>query len=172
MTYKEELIQAMKICSEYSNAIFLGQEACYFYGTMQEIPCNKIIEMPIMEDAQMGMSIGLSLAGYLPISMYTRMDFLILTMNQLVNHLDKIEEMSHGEFKPKVIIRTVVGGGKPIRWGVQHTQDFSSLFQNCLHNVDVVVLKSASDIVPAYREALSSKRSTMLIEYKELYATS
>ena len=57
----------------------------------------------------MGISTGLALQGYIPITCYPRFDFLILAMNQLVNHLDKIRHMSFDEFKPRVIIRTSIG---------------------------------------------------------------
>ena len=53
----------------------------------------------------MGISTGLALSGYVPVTCYPRFDFLLLAMNQLVNHLDKIRVMSNNEFQPKVIIR-------------------------------------------------------------------
>ena len=65
------------------------------------MPSKKKIETPVFEDAQMGMSIGLSLEGFIPITCFPRFDFLILAMNQLVNHLDKIRFMSRGEMRPK-----------------------------------------------------------------------
>ena len=43
-------------------------------------------------------------------------------MNQLVNHLDKIEIISKGNFKPKVIVRVLVGSKKPLDAGLQHTK--------------------------------------------------
>jgi hypothetical protein len=45
------------------------------------------------------MSIGLAMQGYVPITCYPRFDFLILAFNQLVNHLDKIRQMSPYAFK-------------------------------------------------------------------------
>ena len=62
----------------------------------------------------MGISTGFALAGYLPITTYPRFDFFILSMNQLVNHLDKIKIISKGNFKPKVIVRVLVGSKKPL----------------------------------------------------------
>ena len=65
----------------------------------------------------MGMSLGLAMNGYIPITCYPRFDFLILAFNQL-NHLDKIRSMSWNEITPKVIIRTL--RSKPLD-GVQNT---------------------------------------------------
>ena len=169
MTYKDELIAAMNMLSEEDRVIFLGQEADTFYRTMSDIPKDKIIVMPVMEDAQMGISIGLSLAGYLPISLYTRMDFFLLAFNQLINHLDKIEEMSNGEFRPKIIIRVVIGETKPLDPGPQHTQDFSSILKQTLKNINVIVLENIEDVIPSYKNALQSKKSSILIEKRDLY---
>ena len=99
---------------------------------------SKKIELPLIEDTQMGMSIGLSLEGYIPISIYPRIDFLIIAMNQLVNHLEKIEEMSCGQFKPKVIIRTAIGSTKPLYPGLQHCSDYSDALKCILKNVNVI----------------------------------
>lgn len=171
MTYKDELIRAMGILAKDERTIFLGQEISsnQFYKTMGEVPVDRMIELPIMEDAQLGMSTGLSLQGFIPVSLFTRMDFFLLSMNQLINHLDKIEEMSHGDFAPKVIIRTVVGEHSPMDCGPQHTQDFTDMIRLGVKNINVVKLTEVSEIVPAYEEALRSNRSTLLVEVKELY---
>lgn len=172
MTYKEEIIKAMKYLSENEKVIFLGQGVNYggcIYNTLSDIPEDKKIELPIMEEVQMGISIGLSMQGYIPVTIYPRMDFLILAMNQLINHLDKIEEMSKGEFKPKVIIRTIIGAKHPLNPGVQHCQNHTDLFKCCLKNVNVVKLEHAEDVVKAYTDALDSDKSTLIIEDRELY---
>ena len=171
MNYKNELIKAMGMLAKDDRTIFLGQEIVtnQFYKTMGEVPVERMIELPIMEDVQLGMSTGLSFMGYIPISLYTRMDFFLLTMNQLVNHLDKIECMTCGDFKPKVIIRTVVGEKFPMDCGPQHTQDFVPLLSVTLVNTKVMPLYEPHEIIPAYEEALLSDKSTVLIEYKEMY---
>jgi len=115
------------------------------------------------------MSIGLSLEGYIPVSIYPRIDFLIIAINQLVNHLDKIEKMSCGQFKPKVIIRTAIGSTKPLNAGLQHTSDYTEALKYMVKNIDIVKLVKVKDIVPAYKKALKSEKSTLLIEIVDLY---
>jgi pyruvate/2-oxoglutarate/acetoin dehydrogenase E1 component len=172
MTYKDEIIKAMDLLSKNDNVLFLGQGVNYggcIYGTLNNIPIDKKIELPVIEDTQMGMSIGLAMEGYIPVSIYPRMDFLLLAMNQLLNHLDKIEGMSRGIFKPKVIIRCLIGGTKPLYPGVQHCKDLTEMFRCSLINIDVVKLEKKEDIVPAYIKALESNKSTLLIEVRDLY---
>ena len=92
-------------------------------------------------------------------------------MNQLVNHLDKIRAMSSNEFQPKVIIRTSIGSKIPLDGGVQHTQDYTSLFKDTLTEVDVVLLNDKKNIFKNYKKAYERKdnKSTLLIEYGDKY---
>ncbi len=132
--------------------------------SFENIPLERRIELPVAEDMQMGMSIGLSLEGLIPVSVYPRIDFLILATNQLINHLDKVEEMSHGEFKPKVIIRTQIGNTKPLYPGIQHCSDYTDALKVLCKNIDVVKIKTAEDVLPEYKRALQSERSSILVE--------
>ena len=113
MKYKEELIKSMNWLSKKSNTVFLGQSVSYsgnaIFNTLREVDDSKKIELPVFEDLQMGISTGMALNGFVPISCYPRFDFLILAMNQLVNHLDKFQTMSELIYKPKVIIRVAIG---------------------------------------------------------------
>lgn len=173
-TYREEVIRAMEMLAANGRVLFIGQDVIYsgvsmIHETLKNVPRSQKIELPVAEDMQLGMCTGLALAGYIPVSIYPRMDFLILASNQLANHLDKIEEMSCGQFKPKVIIRTVVGSKKPLHPGAQHCQDHTRALECLVPNIDVVKLGIAEIIVPAYKAALGSERSTILIELAELY---
>ena len=176
MSYKEELTKAMTWLGEQPNTIFIGQSVIYpgqaMFPTLEGVPLDRKIELPIMEDAQMGISIGLSLAGYIPISIYSRMDFLLLAMNQFVNHLDKIAIMSHGEFIPKVIIRTMVGSHRPLDGGLQHTQDYSVSLNGewgFIPHIRIYQIGSAQSAVQYYQEALVSSQSCLMVEYGEKY---
>lgn len=168
MNFKEELAKAMSWLGDNSRTILIGQSVAYpghlLFSTLEHIPMPKRIELPVTEEMQMGLSIGLALEGFIPVSIYPRIDFLILASNQLVNHLDKVEQMSHGEFAPKVIIRTMIGSISPLNPGPQHSQDHTEALRLMLTNTDVVKLTKAEEIVPAYQRALESPRSTILVE--------
>lgn len=172
MTYKGEIRKAMELLAKDERAVFLGQTVSYpgstIWGSVKEIPEEKRIELPIMEELQMGISTGLALEGFIPVSVYPRIDFMILATNQLVNHLDKADELSRGQFKPKIIIRTMIGSKDPLYPGPQHCQDHSEAYKLMLTNVDVIKVDRVGDIVPAYEKALKSDRSTLIIETSSL----
>jgi pyruvate/2-oxoglutarate/acetoin dehydrogenase E1 component len=173
MNYRDNLRAAMNEIAKCPRAIFLGQSIRYggneISKTLADIAEDRKIELPLIEDTQMGIAIGLSLQGYLPISVYPRFDFFMLSINQLVNHLDKIYSMSKGKANPKVIIRVAVGSKFPINAGAQHTQDHSKTFRRMLSNVDLVNLRDSSNIIKEYLSAINSARSTILVEYYEKY---
>lgn len=177
MKYKEELNRSMEWLSTKEDVIFLGQ-ACRVGGhaissTLEKVPLEKRVELPVFEETQLGMSTGMALAGYVPVTLYPRFDFLILACNQLVNHLDKIREMSEYEMQPRVIIRVSVGAKNPMDAGPQHTQDHTEAIKKMLTDVNVVELREAEDIFPAFKEAYEREdsKSTLLVEYGEYYAT-
>ena len=175
MKYKDELIRAMEFLAQDQRTIFIGQSVKFsgnaIFNTLESIDDSKKIETPVFEDVQMGLSTGLALNGFVPITCFPRFDFLICASNQLVNHLDKIEYMSKGTMKPRVIIRTSIGPKTPLDGGPQHTADYTDAFKKMLTNTNVVSLEEPEDIFPAYEEALLGNdfHATVLIENGGFY---
>jgi pyruvate/2-oxoglutarate/acetoin dehydrogenase E1 component len=176
MKYFDELKRAMDFLAEKENTVFIGQAVEYagtaMSNTLKEVPRVKLLEMPVAEEFQMGITVGMALDGKIPISIFPRWNFLLLGVNQLVNHLDKISEYSHGEFKPKAIIRTGIGSERPLHPQAQHVGDFTEAFQLMLKNVDVIRLTEPDEIFDAYRFAYerTDGRSTVLVEYGDFYS--
>ncbi len=173
MKYKQELIRSMNWLSKKKDTIFLGQSVNYtgnaIFNTLKEVDEKKKIELPVFEELQMGISTGMALEGLTPISCYPRFDFMILAMNQLVNHLDKMQIMSEGLFKPKVIIRVAIGSKKPLNGGVQHTQNYTGVMKKMLTEVNVVLLKDPKKIFNEFKTAYKAKYSSLIIENADYY---
>jgi len=171
MKYFDELKRAMERLAQKQDTLFLGQAVKYegtaMTNTLRDVARPKLLEMPVDEELQMGLSIGLAINGTTPISIFPRWNFLLLATNQLVNHLDKLPIYSHGEFNPRVIIRTAIGSERPINPQIQHTGDFSDGFQLMLKTVDVIRLEEPEEIFNAYQFAYERKdnKSTILVEY-------
>ena len=174
--YVDNLTKAMELCMADPSTIFIGQQIVYYGNpmskTIEGLPKERMIETPVMEETQMGMTLGLAMTGHRVVSFYPRWDFLILAANQLVNHLDKLEAMSDGEWKPNVIIRVGKGSDKPLAPGHQHKANYTEPFRQILTNVTVRDLKSPDEILPAYKTALLQGGVHILVEYPELYYAS
>jgi pyruvate/2-oxoglutarate/acetoin dehydrogenase E1 component len=171
--YVDALTHSMKLCMDDPTTVFIGQQIRWYGNpmskTIEGLPKERMIETPVMEETQMGMSMGLAMRGHTVVTFYPRWDFLILAANQLVNHLDKLDAMSDGQWKPKVIIRVGKGSDKPLDPGHQHKADYSDAFNQILKYIPIVKLDSYNKIIPAYEDALQRNGSTILVEYPELY---
>ncbi len=175
LRYFDELKRSMEYLAEHPQTVFLGQAVAVpgtaMFNTLKAVPEQKSWELPVAEEMQMGMSIGLALDGLIPVSVYPRWNFLLLAINQLVNHLDKIPGISDGGYRPKVIIRTGIGAESPLHPQLQHVGDFTKGFKLILQDIDIVRLEDPEEIFPAYQRALERDdgRSTILVEYGDYY---
>ncbi|NCG27696.1 MAG: hypothetical protein GWP42_09160 [Verrucomicrobiales bacterium] len=173
MNYKEQGFKGMELLNSHPKTIFIGQ-AVEYKGTslthqVNKFPKDKLLELPVAEELQAGMALGLALEGYIPVSIYPRMNFIILAMNQIVNHLDKWEAMSVGQSKPKIIMKAVVGSQYPLDPGHQHKANYAECFKSACTNINVVELLYPEQVLPAYEQALNSDISTIIIEHGDLY---
>jgi pyruvate dehydrogenase E1 component beta subunit len=137
-------------------------------GTLSDVPSTQKIEMPIAENLMVGLAIGMSLEGYLPVVYFERHDFMLVAMDAIVNHLDKIHRISHGEFKPKVILKTVVDDGGLFYSGPTHSQDFTEAFKKIV-NFEVLDAHSAQELVNMYEFAMSTQNPVMIVEHKKYF---
>lgn len=169
MTYREVIIESMGWLGEQPDTIFIGQTVgcpgSYMYGSMEKVPIEKRIELPVAEEMQMGMTLGLALRGFCVVSIYPRIDFLVLALNQLVNHIDKLPEMSEDKMKARIIIRTSVGPRTPLDGGPQHTNDHYEALRLMLKHV--VVHRALTET--SYRRAYQMHGVHVFIEEGSWY---
>ena len=143
--YSKEVEKSMQFLARNKEVIFLGQSVVYpgnlLYKTLTQVKEAKKIELPVFEEVQLGMSIGMAMNGLFPITCFPRFDFLLCAMNQLVNHADKIKLITNNEYSPQMIIRVLVGAKKPLDGGEQHTQNYVNEIKKMLKTIVVWDLK-------------------------------
>ena len=170
--YQEEIKKAMNWIAQQDKSIILGQSVAFAgtgcYDSLVEVPSNKKMELPVAENLQMGLSIGMALNGFIPLSVYPRWNFLLCATDQIVNHLDKLSQINPA-CNPKVIIRVVVGSEKPVDPQEQHKGTFSDAFRLMAKNIDVVELDTIESIMPAYQHAYlrEDNKSSILVEFSD-----
>jgi pyruvate/2-oxoglutarate/acetoin dehydrogenase E1 component len=171
MSYLKEIQRSMKFLSQNNKVIFMGQSVVYpgssIFVSLKDVPSSKKIELPVIEEVQTGMSIGMALNGYIPVSCYPRFDFLILAANQLVNHLDKIDYLTNDNFTSKIIIRTMVGSTKPLNAGLQHTQDHTNALKQLMKYSSVIKLNKKDEVFKNYKNAISKKNKKKVFIFIE-----
>lgn len=171
MKYLEEVDKGMKLLAE-NGTIIVGQAVRYkgHAITRQAFfwPEEKRIELPVAEEMQTGIALGMSINGDIVVSIYPRMNFLICAANQILNHLDKWEAM--GCKKPHVILKAVVGSEYPLDPGHQHKADWSHELKTMCENIKVYNLLYPHEIYSAYSHALKHRGVYLLIEHGDLYS--
>jgi pyruvate/2-oxoglutarate/acetoin dehydrogenase E1 component len=115
----------------------------------------------------------MAIAGMIPISTIPRWNFLLMGVDQIVNHLDKFITMSEGRCRPKVIIRVAVGSEQPVDPQCQHKGNFTDAFRLMLQNIEILQLDEPHQIMPAYEKALMREDgvSTILVEFADYCKT-
>ncbi len=165
----------MDFLAQDSRTVFIGQAVevagTAMSNTLKDVSLAQRLELPVAEEMQMGMSLGMALQGLIPVSIYPRWNFLLLAINQLINHVDKIDAMSSGGYRPKVIIRTGIGSERPLHPQHQHVGDFTDAIQRMCTTIEVIRLEEPEEIFPAYEKALlrEDRRNTILVEYGDYY---
>ncbi|MFA5863270.1 MAG: hypothetical protein WC975_01130 [Phycisphaerae bacterium] len=171
MKYKDALKQAMETLAADRRVIFIGYNIAAgsrAYGTLADVTKDKCIEMPVAENLMADLAIGMAMEGFKPVLFFERHDFMLNASDALVNHLDKMKELSGGAFTAPVIIRAAVGGTTPIYPGLQHIQNFTDVFRKVIR-FPIYELKTADDILRRYSEALEAGEPVMLVEERNLY---
>ena len=175
MKYFDELKKSMNYLARNEKTIFIGQAVevpgTAMSNTLKGINPKKLLELPVAEEMQMGITTGLALDGNIPVSIFPRWNFVLLAMNQLINHLDKVNIMSNNGFKAKAIIRTGVGSQRPLHPQHQHIGDFTDMVRKMCSSLDVIQLNEPEDIFPSYEKALNRDdgRSTILVEFGDYH---
>lgn len=175
MKYFDELKRSMEFLAQDPRTVFIGQAVAVpgtaMTNTLKDVAREKLIELPVAEEMQMGMTLGLALGGAVPVSIYPRWNFLLCAINQLVNHLDKVQVMSNGGYRVKAIIRTGIGSERPLHPQHQHVGDFTAAIQSMCTTIEVIRVAEPADVFPAYEKALlrDDNRSTIVVEYGDYY---
>ena len=176
MKYFDELKRSMDFLARDPRTVFIGQAVAVagtaMTNTLKDVPEVKLIELPVFEEMQMGMTLGMALGGAVPVSIFPRWNFLLCAMNQLVNHLDKVLVMSNGGYTPKAIIRTGIGSERPLHPQHQHVGDFTAAIQSMCTTIEVIRVAEPAEVFPAYERALLREdgRCTIVVEYGDFYS--
>jgi pyruvate dehydrogenase E1 component alpha subunit len=169
ISFKNAVTEAMTEIGK-ANSVFIGYNVKYgnAMGNLVNVENSKKIETPVAENLMAGLAIGMSFEGFIPVLYYERHDFMLVAADAIINHIDKIERISHGEFKVPVIIRAVTADAGPFYSGITHSQDFTNVLK-ALVTFPVLDPVTGVDVLKAVRGAKASGRPAIIIERKSRY---
>src|ERR671917_2735141 len=132
MTYREALRLALGEELQGDERVFImGGEVGVFEGSykvtaglMSEFGPERIRDTPISEEGFVGAAVGAAMGGERPIVEIMTINFLLVAMDQVVNHAAKVRTMFGGEVGCPMVIRTPNGGGNQLT--AQHSQSLEA----------------------------------------------
>jgi pyruvate dehydrogenase E1 component beta subunit len=174
MSFGEAIRAAMSQAMESDERVFAyGQginDPGGFFGSTVGL-CDKFSEarcfdVPLSEDSLIGMGVGAALQGRRPIYVALRIDFLLLMMNQIVNHAAKWPLMSGYQSTVPLTIRCIIGKD----WGqaAQHSGAYHAMFAQ-VPGLEVVLPSSVNDAARLLLASIESDLTTIFVESKPLY---
>jgi len=113
-----------------------------------------------------GIAIGAALGGMRPMHIHIRMDFMLLTMNQLINMAAKLHYMYGGAVSVPIVVRVMVGRS----WGQgpQHSQGLQSMFMH-IPGLKVVAPTTAYDAKGCLMASIRDNNPIIFIEHRLLH---
>jgi acetoin:2,6-dichlorophenolindophenol oxidoreductase subunit beta len=128
---------------------------------------DRMIDTPISEIAIFGMACGAAAVGMRPVADVQYGDFLLCSMDQIVNQIAKLRYMSGGKMIMPVVMRAPVGvTGR----GSQHAQNLEPYFMPC-PGIKIVAPSTAYDAMGLLRSAVRDDDPVLMFEHKLLYGS-
>lgn len=166
----EGLLQAM----ESDEKVFLLGEGVDnvtgIYGTVlpayQRFGPKRVIDTPLSENGLTGIAIGAALDGMRPVLFHQRNDFMLLTIDQLVNNAAKIPYVSAGRHRVPLTVISFVAR-KPGE-GAQHTQSLQALFAH-IPGLKVIMPANPVDAKGLLLAAIADDGPVIVLYHRALF---
>jgi pyruvate dehydrogenase E1 component subunit beta len=174
MTYREALRLAMREELARDERVFImGEEVGLFEGSykvtaglMDEFGPDRVRDTPISEEGFVGAGIGAAMLGERPIVEIMTINFLLVAMDQVINHAAKVGTMFGGEVRCPLVIRTPNGAGNQLT--AQHSQSFDGWFAST-PGLKVVSPANPADAKGLLKAAVRDEDPVLVIENLPLY---
>ncbi len=174
MTYREALRLAMREELARDERVFvMGEEVGVFDGSykvtaglMAEFGEDRVRDTPISEEGFVGAGVGAAMLGERPIVEIMTLNFLLVAMDQVINHAAKVGAMFGGEVRCPLVIRTPNGAGNQLT--AQHSQSFDGWFAST-PGLKVVTPASPADAKGLLKAAIRDDDPVLVIENLPIY---
>ena len=174
MTYREALRLALREELMRDEKVFLiGEEIGVFEGSYKvtagifdEFGPERVREAPISEEGFVGLSVGAAMMGQRPVVEIMTLNFILVAIDQVVNHAAKVRYMLGGEVGCPLVIRTPNGAGNQLT--AQHSQSFEQWFAH-VPGLKVVAPATPADAKGLLKAAVRDDDPVLVIENLPIY---
>lgn len=174
MTYRDALNLALKEEMRRDPSMVLWGEDVALYegsfkvtrGLLAEFGEERVKDTPISENTIVGVAIGAAMGGLRPVVELMTVNFALLAMDQIIDHMTKIRYMFGGQVNLPMVIRAPGGGGSQL--AAQHSQSLETFF---MHTPGMYVAYPATpaDAKGLLKTAIRDNNPVMFLEHELLY---
>lgn len=175
ITYSEALNQGLRQAMELNdNVVVMGQLVDYspgVFGTTcglaEQFGAARVRDFPVAESAMTAAAIGASVVGMRPVLVHHRLDFMLYSVDAIVNWMALWRFKSNGACSLPLVIRAIVGKG----WGQgpQHSKSLHSWFGH-VPGLKVAMPATAFDAKGLLLESILGESPVMMIEHRSLFS--
>ncbi|ABQ25471.1 alpha-ketoacid dehydrogenase subunit beta [Geotalea uraniireducens] len=174
ITYRDALNLALKEEMRRDPSVVTWGEDVAFYegsfkvtrGLLAEFGEGRVKDTPISENTIVGVAIGAAMGGLRPVAELMTVNFALLAMDQIINHMTKIRYMFGGQVNLPMVIRAPGGGGSQL--AAQHSQSLETFFMHA-PGMYVAVPATPADAKGLLKSAIRDNNPVMFLEHELLY---
>ena len=174
MRMREALNQALAEEMRRDESVFImGEDVGVFQGAfkvteglLDEFGERRVRDTPISENTIVGTGVGAAMAGLRPVVELMTVNFALLAMDQIVNHMAAIPYMFNGQVRVPLVVRMPGGGGHQL--GPTHSHSFEAMFQQ-IPGLLVASPSTPADGKGLLKAAIRDDNPVIFIEHETLY---
>jgi len=174
ITFAEAIREATDQCMESDPSVYimgLGvPDPKGIFGTtvglQEKYGDHRVLDIPVSENAMTGVAIGSAIRGMRPILSHQRIDFMLLSLDQVINNAAKWHYMFDGKMRVPLVIRLIIGRG----WGQgpQHSQSLQALFAH-IPGLKVVMPTTPNDAKGLLVSSIEDDNPVIYLEHRWLH---
>ncbi|HEX2926657.1 MAG TPA: pyruvate dehydrogenase complex E1 component subunit beta [Ruminiclostridium sp.] len=176
ISYKDALYEALDQSLARDSRVFVMGEGVddpggvfgSTKGLHEKYGSHRVFDTPIAENSLTGIAAGAAMAGLRPVFIHSRMDFLLISLDQLVNHAAKWSYMTGGKVCVPLVVRTVSARG----WGsgAQHSQCMQGMLMNA-PGLKIAAPATPYDAKGLLISSIIDNNPVLFVEHRWLYKT-
>jgi pyruvate dehydrogenase E1 component beta subunit len=172
--YREALNQALREEMKRDESVFImGEDIGVFNGAfkvtqglLEEFGEKRVRDTPISENTIVGMGVGAAMTGLRPIVELMTINFSLLAMDQIVNHMATIHYMFGGQVKVPMVVRMPQGAGHQL--GPTHSHCLEAIYLH-VPGMLLAVPSTPADAKGLLKSAIRDDNPVVFIEHEYLY---
>ncbi|MDQ2887294.1 MAG: alpha-ketoacid dehydrogenase subunit beta [Chloroflexota bacterium] len=174
ITFRQALNETLREeLTRDENVFLIGEEIGNFEGSykitaglLKDFGPRRVVDTPIAENGFVGLATGAAMLGLRPIVEIMTINFIIMAMDEIVNHAAKIYYMFGGQCPIPMVIRTPGGGGQQL--SATHSQNLEVWFSH-VPGLKVVAPSTPEDAKGLLRSSVLDNNPVIFLENLALY---